>query len=87
MCDRRSGTYRGSTGRRRGSLAPSGHGGTEFRIRVIPRGFGKLGVTALVAVPVLFGLALVLVASRLCPEPRTTLIEQPARVRPSDPRA
>ena len=46
MCDRRPGTYRGSTGRRRGSLTPSGHGGTEFRIRVIPRGFGKLGVTA-----------------------------------------
>ncbi len=46
--------------------------------------FGLL--TPLIAVPVLLGLGLVLVASRLEPEPRTTLIERPALVRPTDPR-
>ncbi|MEV2277392.1 MFS transporter [Nocardiopsis sp. NPDC049922] len=43
-------------------------------------------ITPLVAVPVLLGLGLVLVAFRLRRESRAELIEQPARVRPTDPR-
>lgn len=46
--------------------------------------FGLL--TPLIAVPVLLAAALVLLALRLRREPRTVLIENPARVRPFDPR-
>lgn len=46
--------------------------------------FGLL--TPLIAVPVLLAAALVLLSSRLRREPRTVLIENPARVRPFDPR-
>ncbi|OLM17832.1 MULTISPECIES: MFS transporter [unclassified Pseudonocardia] len=46
--------------------------------------FGVL--TPLIAVPVLLGAGLVLVATRLRREPRAELVEEPARVRPTDPR-
>ncbi len=46
--------------------------------------FGLLA--PLVAVPVLLGLGLLLVAVRLRREPRTTLVDEPVRVRPTDTR-
>lgn len=46
--------------------------------------FGLL--TPLVVVPAMLAAGLVLVAARLRPEPRTTLIEQPRGVRPTDSR-
>ncbi|MDG4765273.1 MFS transporter [Solwaraspora sp. WMMD406] len=46
--------------------------------------FGLL--TPLIAVPLLFTFGLLLVLGRLRREPRTTLIEKPTRVRPTDPR-
>lgn len=46
--------------------------------------FGLL--TPLIALPVLFCLAIALVCTRLEEEPRTRLVRRPARVRPSDPR-